>query len=64
MEHVDQSRDRCPWPGKSLREYIDRVIVGVRPREPRGLDVVVGSFEPSYVYAPYMPIVRRVMVTP
>lgn len=58
-------RNPTPRLDESLGEYIDRVIVGEKPRIrhewlcPAALHV----FEPSYVYAPYATITHVSLVT-
>lgn len=49
--------DRRPLPGETLGEYVDRVIVGhVQERRRAGARLDPWAFEPSFVFAPYVPV--------
>lgn len=55
-----------PRQGETLGEYIDRVIVGEKPRlrhEWLCPAAALHVFEPSYVFAPYYPITHVSLAT-
>lgn len=58
IERQDDLSHRHPLPGETLLRYIERVIMGHSRWPLTSAETACGTgplFEPSYVFAPYVP---------